>query len=184
MLCMRHRWNKSGLYGGPITSADSRITCIYIPILCTVFWIILIVHGYRALQTHSPPPAQGEAWVQVLWFWSAGPAPGLGPASPPHTPPAQPVSCLCWSQTLPGSYCEEGGFFLPSLNHCPTHSRTRGCVCAPAASGSVCTSASPHNTCCRSPIWGLWISSYTPSGFSWSPSCPFGACLKCNAIVS
>ena len=100
--------------------------------------------SYHGLQTHSPPPLEEQAWVQSLC---------LCPSSTPHTPPAQPVSCpCCWSQPQPGSYREEGDFFLRSLNQCRNHSRTRGCVCAPAASGSACTSASPHNTLCKSPI--------------------------------
>lgn len=115
------------------------------------------------LQTH--PPLEEAAWAQSPGLCSAARA--VCPPSPRHTPPAPPPP----ERLRPGSSREEQDFLPRSLVHCRgLRSRTRACEFAPAACGSACTAASPRNTCCSSPIWGLWISSCTPSASSWSPS--------------
>lgn len=85
-----------------------------------------------------PPPLEGGAWVSGH---------RQAPTPAPPRPPRAPLG--------PGGWGEAGGFFLQSLNPCQSRSRTRGCVFAPTACGLACTSASPRNTWCRSPIWGL-----------------------------
>lgn len=146
-------WEETIVLCDPAGMDACKTTCLKVKLFKCVFSVYP-----ELLAQFAPLPPVAEVWVQAPC------------SSPPwrHCSP-EPRPGLCRPRPPPGSCWERGDFSPQSLNLCRSRSRTRGCVCAPAAVGSACTSASPHNTWCRFPIWGLWISSCTPSGSSWSP---------------